>query len=1584
MQRVIMASICLVAILVISSLSSGMDLSLMLNNEQSKAQIRDISGPIPFLSNEYNRLNFDGLPGIFVRTGNIGLLHISIKPRGVTRQTREWTFMVYLDAANNLEPYGIEDFLEMSSVGSSSEVAIIVLMDRIAGYDSSYDDWTDTRIFYVDPGEGPNATNADEIWGEKNMGDPQTLVDFVAWCISNYPANHYALILWDHGGGLSGVCWDDDDGGDNINLYELRNALETIYNNLGIVIDIIGFDACLMGMIEVAYQCRNYVNYVVFSQETEGADGWPYGDILGPLVANPTMSPADFAVLIAQKYVESYNGGSQGTDTSATQSAINMSALTTVTFRKLDRLVGELIRNYDSLSTAISNAVSGAEAFYYDEEKDLIHFLELLKGEVSDPNLISLIDETIDSVNASIMYGGHLSGHPNAYGLSAYFPSGYYDDYDGVLMSIHHQWDEFTKKRTGNSVDLWFYDIAFTGSDSDNNGYYDSGVIYVDLDSDTAFDLFVRVYGYDGVDEYPMGESSIVTVSGNVSSDVVTIDLEMPPYSGIFTMRFEVCNSSGSVIKQLYYYCDDDVSDLPLEYLPGYPKVRIVAPVPNTPVYNTVLLRVNASDEDGISWVKVKIGDTWYSMTYNATSGYFEYLWNTTLHDDGWFQIIVNASDTGGNITSTSAKYLIDNIIISILSPKNGDRIRNRTQVVVNVTLRTSIVSIDRVTMQLRNYTFNGSLIQLQYNVTSGYYEGEINTTEYSDGVYEIYVFANHTNGGRDRTKISVYIDNVIAPILIVDDDGGDSYEEYYIQALEDIGFIRDKDFELWSVIADGQVTSDTLYGRSVVIWFTGDDYSSTLTTNDRTVLAEYLDNGGSLFISGQDIGYDIYDEDAIWYETYLKAIYEADDTDVDNVVGLEGTIFEGVQYYLTGGDGASNNNYPSDIAPTGGSILSLCYGGDTNLGAAVTYDGTYRLVYFAFPFEAINSATDRSECMLKILAFLMGVGGYPSVEFMEPENGDVLTGEITVRVNATDEDGYITMVSLYVDDIYYCNMTYNASDGYWYAELNASTLAFGEHKLTARATDNDGLIAVATIIIYTKQTSTYILIVDDDGGANYETLYIESLENLGFVIGQDFDVWCYSTEGELSAKLLLEYTVVIWFTGDDYSSTLLSSDREALAQYLDAGGSLFISGQDIGFDIYYEDTTWYETYLKAIYEADDTDVDNVVGLEGTIFEGVQYYLTGGDGASNNNYPSDIAPTGGSTLALCYGGDSSLGAAVVYDGTYRLVYFAFPFEAINKADDRKECMGIVLGFLIIGYPLEPPEVLDYAPHELYLEVPSGTELYFEISVDKIANITWLVNGTVMRDDMNVNASFLEAILDPGLWNITVVASNRYGYTSISWTIRICIPLEIVEFYPTQHDIRVPENTSVIFRVEFNQKANITWYINSSEAMTVDQTRFSEFNTTLGFGTWNITVVGINENGSEYKSWIVLVYKQLEILEYSPEQLSIETMEDTEVTFQVRFNQPVDAIWYINGTVKRVDENIIITNLTTTFEAGIWNITIVGSNENGSASISWIVKVSSKGHQIPTFIFALALVLVAAIIISVLLITHRRKEYEGIE
>ena len=108
----------------------------------------------------------------------------------------QWTILVYLDGDNNLEREAIDDFLEMASVGSNSQVQIVAQFDRTPGYDRRYGDWQGTKRFHVTPGLAPEAANALMDLGEVNMGDVQTLIDFVLWGKLAFPAQRTRDILF--------------------------------------------------------------------------------------------------------------------------------------------------------------------------------------------------------------------------------------------------------------------------------------------------------------------------------------------------------------------------------------------------------------------------------------------------------------------------------------------------------------------------------------------------------------------------------------------------------------------------------------------------------------------------------------------------------------------------------------------------------------------------------------------------------------------------------------------------------------------------------------------------------------------------------------------------------------------------------------------------------------------------------------------------------------------------------------------------------------------------------------------------------------------------------------------------------------------------------------------------------------------------------------------------------------------------------------------------------------------------------------------------------------------------------------------
>ena len=375
-----------------------------------------------------------------------------------TNNTAEWTVMIYLDSDNNLESAGIDDINEMEMVGSTTDVNIVVQVDRIPysvlasnnqGYadDISNGDWTDTRRYYITQDFDPVQINSQlkSNLGELNMGDYQTLVDFANWAMTNYPAQKYLLVIWNHGGGFRSpayttkdIAWDYTNGEDKITMPELEDALSAVSSQIGKKIDIVGMDACLMAMTEVAYQIKDYAGIMVASEENEPGDGWPYDSILAQLVSNPSMSAEQLATDIVDKYIFSYSSGN------VTQSAIDLSCM--------DILAGQLSNlalaiKSDSFTSKSRYIVGAVNSQYYGDPDfidlyDLCNQLLTYSNSLEVKNIASNIQQTLDD---AILKSGYIGGKvSNSKGLSIYFPwyYGYSGYYNFTNFSRDTLWDE--------------------------------------------------------------------------------------------------------------------------------------------------------------------------------------------------------------------------------------------------------------------------------------------------------------------------------------------------------------------------------------------------------------------------------------------------------------------------------------------------------------------------------------------------------------------------------------------------------------------------------------------------------------------------------------------------------------------------------------------------------------------------------------------------------------------------------------------------------------------------------------------------------------------------------------------------------------------------------------------------------------------------------------------------------------------------------------------------------------------------------------------------------------------------------------
>jgi hypothetical protein len=188
-----------------------------------------------------------------------------------------WTVLTYSIADTDLEPYMMDDLDELGTAGSSESLNLVALVDRASDYSDDpvlgLDDWEGGRILEIRKGK---AVVLDDL-GDVNTGDPQTLQDFIATGIADYPADHYALVISDHGASWPGVGGDESFDDDVLDLAEIKAGISAGLTDAGVdSLDILGFDACLMATYEVASTLAPVAKRMLASQELEPGHGWNY------------------------------------------------------------------------------------------------------------------------------------------------------------------------------------------------------------------------------------------------------------------------------------------------------------------------------------------------------------------------------------------------------------------------------------------------------------------------------------------------------------------------------------------------------------------------------------------------------------------------------------------------------------------------------------------------------------------------------------------------------------------------------------------------------------------------------------------------------------------------------------------------------------------------------------------------------------------------------------------------------------------------------------------------------------------------------------------------------------------------------------------------------------------------------------------------------------------------------------------------------------------------------------------------------------------------------------------------------------
>ncbi|MGC5325007.1 clostripain-related cysteine peptidase [Brevibacillus sp. SYSU BS000544] len=348
-----------------------------------------------------------------------------------TQEQDDYTVLVYMvgsdlesggspDTPEEYAGYASMDLEEMMRIGSNDKVNVVVETGgALQWINKNISSKTNQRWLV----QKDNLQLIEDV-GSRNMGKAATLTDFITWSVEKYPAKKYAIVFWDHGGGsVTGFGSDENYKHDGLTLDEMQKAFADAYTKTKSKFELVGFDACLMGNLEMAKILEPYANYLAASEELEPGHGWDYTPVVEELTNNPNMTGYSLGKVIANGYRD--QSIREGTADTITFSVLDLS--------KINKVVTELeslVKKMDKDIKKIENLISIAIARYNSEDygsfgpsggtdmTDLADFANNLGD-----NYWRESAKISKAVNKAVVYNINSPAKPKATGISIYFPS---------------------------------------------------------------------------------------------------------------------------------------------------------------------------------------------------------------------------------------------------------------------------------------------------------------------------------------------------------------------------------------------------------------------------------------------------------------------------------------------------------------------------------------------------------------------------------------------------------------------------------------------------------------------------------------------------------------------------------------------------------------------------------------------------------------------------------------------------------------------------------------------------------------------------------------------------------------------------------------------------------------------------------------------------------------------------------------------------------------------------------------------------------------------------------------------------------
>lgn len=672
-----------------------------------------------------------------------------------------------------------------------------------------------------------------------------------------------------------------------------------------------------------------------------------------------------------------------------------------------------------------------------------------------------------------------------------------------------------------------------------------------------------------------------------------------------------------------------------------------------------------------------------------------------------------------------------------------------------------------------------------------------------------------------------------------------------------------------------------SLADYDLVVWYLGDESTveETFSTDEQAIIKTYLENGGKLFVSGSEIGWDLGSQgsasDKAFLNDYLKTQFVGDGVEAYTPAkGTIGTDFEGLEipFGIT-----YPEDFPDNIAPSTGAIVVFDYNATDAIGGlaytgkfgAGTEDGA--VVVISFPLETAEKF-EQKLVMRSVFKYLE-VGDFFPVPPSRPVLQSVAGNSQGVRATWTANSDF----SLEGYRMYYA--TTSALD-VWKLVADENSLkrtstelsiaALSEFKDVPSATPyyfrltaiaEGGFESVPSDVYAAKEANKKLsaLIVDgfDRLSGSYvnpdhafSANYFEALNGL-----DGLNIESSSNENVISGGVsLADYSMVFWYLGDEstVAETFSSVEQEAVKTYLETGGKLFVCGSETGWDLSEKgdalDKAFYKDYLKAAFVSDGgagqspaKGIVNTPFFGLTIPFGVQF---------EEDFPDQINAVGGSENILAYATAGTYGG-VAYTGAFgasttqgAIVHFSFPLESATQVDMNNAISAIVdyFGVLRPTAPLvQNDEIFITSDSTVIIDVlANDQDVNGDLNVSTLLVIAAPVNGSATVTNGKItykaNASF------GGVETFTYRVSDEGGLESNLGTVTVnvvnvlstgmTLSKALISLYPN------PSSGATYLKVDLGVERLVSWkiYDMGGSLVRANQVRLAEGLSTVDLQT----------------------------------------------------------------------------------------------------------------------------------------------------